>query len=141
MANHEKLDKFEKDPRYEEALRYCQELKDALELAKKLNGSDEPSDNQIRQAQAAAESVIHQGVFGGLPFRLNISIPEGVKAEISKSWEIIDAEPHHFEATEVRYIGKDQVDFHDGESDHWLVVYGHTLEIIPLFPPSAEINV
>jgi hypothetical protein len=107
-------------------------------LAYKLKGSDGTDESQARRAQAAAESVIHQGVFGGLAFRLSISIPDGIKAEISKNWRIIDEQPRQFEASEVRYIGMDQIDFHDGDSDNWLVVYGHQIEITPLLPISPS---
>jgi hypothetical protein len=117
-----------------EAREFCQDIKQALELAARRK--EEDSEELRRMADQAAVSVIHHSMFDSLPYHLLVSLPDDTEAHISRNWTILDDKPKTFIATDVRAISPQQVEFHHNPTDNWLIVFGHNMDIEPVFPDS-----
>lgn len=142
MSIHEELGEFSRPSKLEKKARqFCRDIQRALELFKQLKDPATYSEELRKQAFGAAESLVHGSVFGVLPFRLLVTVPEGVYAHISRNMDILDEHPTQFEANEVRRLDTERIEFHDSQpqtpnSDKWLVVYGHNVQVVPILPPT-----
>lgn len=125
------MDSLEKPPiltpEQRDALIFCERIQRAIAAAATTDNTP------ASEAVMLADHVIQASVFGGLGYKLEIAIPESITAQVSRDWIITIPRAHHFVASEVRYIGPDKVDFHNIDSDEWLTVFGHQLDISPLF--------
>jgi len=136
MTNYNVFRMSDEERTMKEALKFCGDVKEALELAAQRNIED--SEELKRAAEQAAVSVIHRSMFDSLPYDLLVSLPENIPAHISRNWTILDDKPKTFIATDVRAISPQQVEFHHNPTDNWLIVFGHDINIEPVFPDKPD---
>lgn len=110
-------------------------LQFSLQMNSLLSDPDNSSDEGLRRkAVEAAQQAIHDSYLGVLPFTFLIELPEDNPGTLSKNWEIITDRIFSFEASEVRRIDPEQVDFHNLDSDEWLSIRKHKIDkVIPIF--------
>ena len=110
-------------------------LQFALQMNSLLSDPTYSSDAELgRKAEEAAQQAIHDSYLGVLPFTFLIELPEDNPGVLSKNWEIIANKVFSFEASEVRRIDPDQVDFHNLDTDEWLSIRKHKIDkVIPIF--------
>lgn len=119
--------------------RQAKAFTDVLQFALQMNflltvPKNSYDDELRRKAQEAAQQAIHDSYLGVLPFTFRIELPADNPGILSKNWEIISDGVFSFEASEVRRIDPDQVDFHNIDSDEWLTLKKHRIDkITPVF--------
>jgi hypothetical protein len=105
---------------------FCENFRGVMELSKiraELEGT----------VHRAGALVIQESMLWDLPFRLQVSIPEGVEAYVVHDGDVIIGEPKEFMASELRSIDQHGVEFYDRETDRWLRVRGYDIEVNPVF--------
>lgn len=136
----------ERDPAKIEMWKFCRDLQDAIAMAAQLH--TEYSEELKDRAKTAAVSLIHQSYNNQLPYSFRITLPQGLTespilegreySHISENTEVEQLNPETFIATEIREIRPDQIEFMDFNTKKWLVVFGHEMEIEPVFPDESS---
>ena len=111
---------------YQQGVDFCEAIRHAVEL----------KDTSVRitsLARAAARSVIEKSFSERLPFRLQVVIPEGVKAAITHNIDVIDTEPETFIATTIIDVHENGVEFYDLTTNNRLSIKGYIFNLHPFF--------
>lgn len=111
---------------YRQAADFCERLRLAVELREQAEKLD-------RAAHDAAHFVLMAEVTG-LPFRLEVSIPEGTEAYVTHDDDVVAEKVDRFVATVVREISKHGVEFIDRETNNVLRVKSTKFDVSPILP-------
>ena len=123
----------EEDPRVR-ADNFCEEVRHAAELTDLAN--------KLRlTAQRAASKVSQESILDGLPFMLEVTVPEGVQAHIASDGDVIEEHPTTFLANEIGNIGVHGVEFYNRRTDQILRIDGYDFEISPVFPEDPQLQI
>ncbi|OGL36397.1 hypothetical protein A3E49_03870 [Candidatus Saccharibacteria bacterium RIFCSPHIGHO2_12_FULL_49_19] len=95
------------------------------------------AETQLGNAYAEAERVRDEIASLDQPFRLLVTIPEGVKSRIRKRSDVIEDNPRIFEADQVWNIDEAGVEFRDWGTDRVLAINGHQFDLTPIFDETA----
>ena len=110
-------------------------LQYALHFNALLTDPDNFSSELKLKAEQTAQAAIHDSYLDILPFNFRIELPEDNPGKLSRNWEIISESEFEFEASEVRRLDPEQVDFHNIKTDEWLTLKKHQIDrITALFP-------
>ena len=111
-------------------------LQFALQFNALLAKPENSSDAELRlKAEEAAQAAIHDSYLDVLPFNFLINLPQDNPGTRSIGMRILEENVFEFEASEVRRLDPQQVDFHNIRTDEWLTIYKHRVEkITPIFP-------
>lgn len=131
MSNPEIFKGPENDPNKEIMQKFCEDFKHAVNLATQLK--ERYSEELERAATTAAVALYHQSFQAQLPYPLRVTVGEGINAHSSQHNVPIEDGLTTFVATDLRRIDSEEVVFRDFPHGLWYVVFGHDMEIEPVF--------
>lgn len=112
------------------------ELQRGLDLCEDITHAVEMYDvarRAHRIADSASNKVIRETMFGELPFRVLVNIPDGTEAYVTVDDEVVQQQLSSFLATEIRAISSHGAEFYDRTTGRWLKVKGFKFEVSPFF--------
>jgi hypothetical protein len=111
-------------------------LQYALQFNALLAQPENSSDTELRlKAEEFAQAAIHDSYLDVLPFNFLIKLPRDNPGTRSIGMKILEENVFEFEASEVRRLDTEQVDFHNIRTDEWLTIFKHRIDkITPILP-------